>query len=91
MVPATNPGSVYVKKDGVDYSVIKILTSVRTTNPVGMVGPVLILDKVVTLVAALRDSTALTVKYPWTIALRILVKMEELAYLKEITTYAPVH
>lgn len=55
-----------------------------------MVEPVLILDKVVTPVAALRDSTVLTVRYQWTIAREILVEMEELVSLKDLITSARV-
>lgn len=80
MARATNHGNVYVKKDGEDFSVTKISIFVQTTNLAEMVEHVLILDKVVTHVAALRDSMVLTVKYQWTIVRGTLVTMAVLVY-----------
>lgn len=75
MEPVASPGNVSVKKDGVDSSVTRIWTSVRTTSPVKMEDPVTILARVHTPVDVHQTLSEKTVRRKSLVVTTNLAKM----------------
>lgn len=78
-VHANSHGNATAKKDGVDFSVIKILTTAHITNLARMGLPAQIQAKEATLALAVQATLDPTVRLRSMNAIPTLVKMEEAA------------